>query len=196
MILRAKNKLVVGLTGSMLSGKSTALSYFAKNGTDVLSADDIVRQLYQTPAVQKRLTAWFGSCEPAAVARRVFAHPQDRQKLEKYLHPQVLKQAAQYIKQSSHKLIVFEVPLLFEAGWNKLTDLNIVVLGDGKTLSARLKARGIPAAEYKRRVAGQMPEAEKARRADIVLTNRGTKTDLGLKIKRLCQAFETIYEVK
>ncbi len=196
MILRAKDKLVVGLTGSMLSGKSTALAYFAKNGADVLSADELVRRLYQMPTVQKRLAAWFGSCDPAAVARCVFAQPQARQKLENYIHPQVLKQAAQYIKQSPHKLVVFEVPLLFEAGWDKLTDLNIAVLGDSKTLPARLKARGVTAAEYKRRIAGQLPEAEKARRADIVLTNRGGKTDLGLKIKRLCQAFETIYEVK
>ena len=196
MILRAKDKLVVGLTGSMLSGKSTALSFFSKNGADVLSADELVRQLYQVPTVQKRLLSWFGSWEPAQVARCIFARPQDRQKLEKYLHPQVLKRAAEYIKQSPHKLVVFEVPLLFEAGWNKLTDLNIVVLGNERTLPSRLKARGITAAEYKRRLAGQLPEAEKARRADIVLDNRGSKTDLGLKIKRLCRAFESIYEVK
>ena len=196
MILRAKDKLVVGLTGSMLSGKSTALSFFSKNGADVLSADELVRQLYQVPAVQKRLLSWFGSWEPAQVARCIFARPQDRQKLEKYLHPQVLKLAAAQIKQSDKRLIVFEVPLLFEAGWNKLTDLNIVVLGDERTLPSRLKARGITAAEYKRRLAGQLPEAEKARRADIVLANRGSKTDLGLKIKRLCRAFEAIYEAK
>ena len=104
--------------------------------------------------------------------------------------------AAAQIKQSDKRLIVFEVPLLFEAGWNKLTDLNIVVLGDERTLPSRLKARGITAAEYKRRLAGQLPEAEKARRADIVLANRGSKTDLGLKIKRLCRAFEAIYEAK
>ena len=171
----------------MLSGKSTALSFFSKNGADVLSADELVRQLYQVPTVQKRLLSWFGSWEPAQVARCIFARPQDRQKLEKYLHPQVLKRAA---------LVVFEVPLLFEAGWNKLTDLNIVVLGDERTLPSRLKARGITAAEYKRRLAGQLPEAEKARRADIVLANRGSKTDLGLKIKRLCRAFESIYEAK
>ena len=196
MILRAKDKLVVGLTGSMLSGKSTALSFFSKNGADVLSADELVRQLYQVPTVQKRLLSWFGSWEPAQVARCIFARPQDRQKLEKYLHPQVLKLAAAQIKQSDKRLIVFEVPLLFEAGWNKLTDLNIVVLGDERTLPSRLKARGITAAEYKRRLAGQLPEAEKARRADIVLANRGSKTDLGLKIKRLCRAFESIYEAK
>lgn len=196
MNLRAKEKLVVGLTGSILSGKSTALSYFARNGAEVISADELVHGLYQTPAVQKQLAKWFGSWEPAAVARCVFAHPAQRQKLEQYLHPKVLKLAAERIKHTDKQLVVFEVPLLFEAGWDRLTDLNIVVLGDEDSLPARLKQRGLTLAEYKRRLAGQLPEREKVRRADLVLANRGSKTDLGLKIQRLCKGLEYIYGVK
>lgn len=196
MNLRAKDKLVVGLTGSILSGKSTALSYFARNGAGVISADELVRQLYQAPAVQKQITRWFGSCKPAEVARCVFADEPARRKLEKYLHPKVWALAAKQIKQAPQPIIVFEVPLLFETGWNRKTDLTITLLGDERTLPARLKARGLTLAEYKRRVAGQLPESEKVRRADIVLANRGSKTDLGLKIKRLCQALNTIYALK
>ncbi len=196
MILRAKDKWVIGLTGSMLSGKSTALAYFAKNGAEVLSADEIVRSLYQQTAVQKRLINWFGSCEPATVARCVFADEKAREKLEKFLHPKVLAVAAEAVKKSPKRLFVFEVPLLFEAGWDKLTDLNIVVLGNPATLKERLKARGVTLAEYKRRLAGQLPEKEKAHRADMVLSNWKDKKDLGLKIKRLCLAFESIYGVK
>ena len=196
MNLRAKDKLVVGLTGSILSGKSTALSYFARNGAGVISADELVRQLYQAPAVQKQIVRWFGSCKPAEVARCVFADESARRKLEKYLHPKVWALAAKQIKQAPQPIIVFEVPLLFEAGWNRKTDLTITLLGDERTLPARLKARGFTLAEYKRRVAGQLPESEKVRRADIVLANRGSKTDLGLKIKRLGQALNTIYALK
>ncbi len=196
MNLRAKEKLVVGLTGNILSGKSTALSYFAQNGAEIISADELVRSLYQQPAVQKQLQKWFGSWEPAAVSRCVFTQELQRRKLEKYLHPKVLKQAAELIRKTPKKLVVLEVPLLFEAGWDKLTDLTITVLGNPDQLASRLKARGLTAAEYKRRLAGQLPENEKIRRADIVLANRGTKIDLGLKIKRLCKAFESIYGVK
>ena len=176
MILRTKDKLVIGLTGSILSGKSTALAFFARNGAFTVSADELVRDLYRTAPVQKKLTAWFGSYEPAVVAGQVFRQPQARVKLE--------------------KIAVFEVPLLFEAGWDKLTDLNIVVLGDPRMLRARLKARGLTLAEYKRRLAGQMPEKEKVRRADIILSTREGKEALGLKVERLCRAFESIYGVK
>lgn len=196
MNLRAKEKLVVGLTGNILSGKSTALSYFAQNGAEIISADELVRALYRTLAVQKQIIKWFGSCDPVQVARCVFPQQSQRRKLEKYLHPKVLALAAKQIKKTSKKLIVFEVPLLFETGWDQLTDLNIVVLGDAEKIAARLKKRGLTAAEYERRLAGQLPETEKMRRADIVLSNRSSKTDLGLKIKRLCKAFESIYGVK
>ena len=147
MNLRVKNKLVLGLTGSMLSGKSTALNFFAQNGAAVLSAD-------------------------------------------------VLKAAAKQIQQSANNFFVFEVPLLFESGWDKLTDLNILILGDKRTLSARLQERGITQAEYNRRIAAQLPEDEKARRADIVIANCAGKTDLNLKIKRLIRAITFIYGVK
>lgn len=196
MNLRVKDKLVLGLTGSMLSGKSTALNFFAQNGVEVLSCDEIVRELYKKTAVQQKLSAWFGSFQPAQVAKAVFHNQAARLKLEAFLHPLVLQTAAQKIKQSAHTCFVFEVPLLFEAGWDKLTDLNILVLGDKRTLPARLKERGVTLAEYNRRIAAQLPEDEKARRADIVLANCGSKADLGLKIKRLIRAITFIYGVK
>lgn len=196
MILRAKDKLVVGLTGSILSGKSTALSYFARYGAGTVSADELVRELYQTPAVRKKLLAWFGSAEPAEVARRVFADEEGRRRLEACLHPKVLALAAKRVKSCANTVVVVEVPLLFEAGWDRLTDLNVVVLGNRRTLAKRLRARGITCAEYKRRLETQLPEKEKALRADIILANRGNKTDLGLKVKRLCRAFEYIYGAK
>ena len=196
MNLRVKDKLVLGLTGSMLSGKSTALEFFAQNGAEVLSCDEIVRGLYTRPAVRKQLSAWFGSFQPARVAKAVFNNQSVRLQLEAYLHPLVLKEASQKIKQSVNTFCVFEVPLLFETGWDKLTDLNILVLGDKRTLPARLKERGISRAEYSRRIAAQLPEDEKARRADIVLANCGSKADLGLKIKRLIRAITFIYGVK
>ena len=196
MNLRAKDKLVVGLTGNMLSGKSTVLAYFAQNGAEVISADELVRSLYQTPAVQKQITKWFGLCDSAQIAQCVFSKESQRRRLEKYLHPKVLKQAAAQIRQSAKRIIVFEVPLLFEAGWDKLTDLNIVVLTDKNTIPARLKTRGVSLEEYKKRLAGQMTESEKVRRADIILANRGSKTDLGLKVKSLYKALESIYGLK
>jgi len=196
MSLRAKNKLVVGLTGGIASGKSAALEYFARNGAQTLSADDIVRKLYQTSAVQNKLRAWFGSCDPSAVAARVFSDEEARKKLERFLHPLVLKEASRRIHASPRAFIVFEVPLLFEAGWDKQTDLNVLVVGSPEGLDARLKARAITREEYARRASAQMPDAEKARRANVLFFNGSSKEELGRKVERLCQALKYIYGIK
>lgn len=196
MTLRAENKLVVGLTGGIASGKSTALAYFAQNGADTLSADGLVRELYQTPAVQKQLAEWFGTYERAEVAKRIFSDEEARKKLEKFLHPLVHDLAVARIRASQKPFVVFEVPLLFEAGWDKLTDMNVLVVGDPAALDARLAARGITRAEYDRRLAAQMPDSEKALRANVLFFNGGTKEDLALKVQRLCQALGYIYGFK
>lgn len=196
MKLSRKNTWVVGLTGNMASGKSVALSYFAKQGALTLSADELVRQLYASDEVQKKLISWFGSCESSKIAQEVFNNSSSREKLEKFLHPKVLKLAREEIKKTTRSLIVFEVPLLFEAGWNKFTDLNVLVVGNPHTLKQRLQARRVTVAEYKRRIIAQMPDSEKARLADVILFNGGSKKDLGLKIERLCKAFRYIYGLK
>lgn len=196
MTLRVKNKLVMGLTGGIASGKSAALAYFAQNGADTLSADELVRELYQTPAVQKRLTEWFGSHDAAQVAGRIFSDDEARKKLEDFLHPLVHDMAVKRIHASQKPFVVFEVPLLFEAGWDKLTDMNVLVVGAPETLDARLAARGISREEYERRLAAQMPDSEKARRADVLFFNGGSKEDLALKVQRLCQALGYIYGFK
>lgn len=196
MTLRVKDKLVIGLTGGIASGKSTALAFFAQNGADTLSADDLVRELLQVPAVQKQLEEWFGSHDAAEVASRVFSDEAARKKLEDFLHPQVHGLAVKRIHASDKPFIVFEVPLLFEAGWDKLTDLNVLIVGNPETLDERLKERNISREEYDRRAAAQMPDHEKARRANVLFFNGGPKEDLGLKVQRLCQALGYIYGFK
>ena len=196
MTLRVKNKLVAGLTGGIASGKSTALAYFAENGADTLSADDLVRELYKTPAVQKQLAEWFGTYDAAQVAERIFSDDKARKKLEDFLHPLVPDMAVRRIHASAKPFVVFEVPLLFEAGWNKLTDLNILVVGDPQMLDERLAARGLSRQEYERRRSVQMPDSKKARLANVLFFNGGSKEDLGLKVQRLCRALEYIYGFK
>ena len=196
MTLRVKNKLVAGLTGGIASGKSTALAYFAENGADTLSADDLVRELYKTPAVQKQLAEWFGTYDAAQVAERIFSDDKARKKLEDFLHPLVYDMTVRRIHASAKPFVVFEVPLLFEAGWNKLTDLNILVVGDPQMLDERLAARGLSRQEYERRRSVQMPDSKKARLANVLFFNGGSKEDLGLKVQRLCRALEYIYGFK
>lgn len=189
-----QDKWVIGLTGSMLSGKSTALACFARCGAQTISCDEIVRQLYTSPRVLARLKRVLGTSDKEQIAQRVFTDPQERKILEQILHPLVLKEVRARIKQSTQSVVVVEIPLLFESGWDKLTDLNIAVLADPKTLPARLKGRKITKAEYVRRTRHQMPDEVKAQRADVVFYH-ATKAQLTQSVICLWRAMNLLHAV-
>lgn len=184
---------VVGLTGGMASGKSTVLAAFKACGVFTVSADDLARQVRAQAPVQEFLRQEFGSADPAAIAQQVFSHPQKRQVLEAHIHPLVWQEAQKQLAASGARWAVFEVPLLFESGWDKYMDLTLLVLAGEENLSARLKERGLTREDYLSRLKNQWSPAQKAARADVILTNRFTKTDLEQKVCRLARALDTIY---
>ena len=186
-------KHLIGLTGSIASGKSTVLSCFEKLGAQTLSADKLVRELYQKPQVRKRLEEWFGSADRAKVAKAVFSSAMARRKVEQFLHPLVWRLAQEKLAGCTKPWAIFEVPLLFEKSWDERMDMTLLVVADPKTLPARLKERGFSLAAYERRRQIQLPEEEKIRRADVVIYNRGSKQALNAKIKDLYQALNTFY---
>lgn len=186
---------VMGLTGSMLSGKSTALAYFKQAGAEVISCDEIVRQLYTRSAVCTRLQKVFGTDKPAELAQLVFNSKDKRHKLEQILHPLVKREVRARIKQSVRKLVVVEVPLLFEAGWEKQMDLTVCILADEQTLPARLKGRKLSRAEYERRLKTQLPPFEKAARADVVFFHTN-KAQLKKSVTRFCNVFRVVHNIK
>lgn len=193
MTKRQVPKRLVGLTGSIASGKSTVLAYLSRCGAQTLSCDELVQELYQTAPVQRQLKEWFGSARPEEVSRVVFSSQAARRKLERFLHPRVWKLARQRLAACSKTWAVLEVPLLFEAGWQDRMDLTILVAAGARTLERRLRARGLSKAQYQSRVKTQLPQEEKMRLADLILYNEGPKQILAAKTKRLYQALETFY---
>lgn len=177
----------------MASGKSTVLAGLAKRGAFVLSADELVRELYKTAPVRKQIEKWFGSAEPAQVAQAVFTCEKNRAKLEKFLHPLVWGLAQQKLSACPNTWAVLEAPLLLEAGWEDKMDLTVLISAPESTLSKRLHARGISPREYQLRRSSQLSEAEKISRADIVIFNDTTPRALDKKIGHLYQALENLY---
>lgn len=186
---------VLALTGSMLSGKSTALDFFRENGASVLSADVVVEQLYQQEYVRQKLKKLLGTADKKKIAKIVFQDENERQQLEQSLHPLVLKHIRSFIKQAQTGLVVLEIPLLFEAGWDNLFDLVIVVASDPQTLPSRLADRGFTPEEYESRISHQWPEEKKIQAADLVLFHKN-KIDLKTKINRLCQTLACLRKVR
>lgn len=196
MNLKNPKKITVGLSGGILCGKTTALSAWEKAGAFVLSCDELVREISVRPAVQKKITAAFGTCEPAALAHNVFSNAAARRRLEKIVHPLVYKELAARLNKSTQPVRVVEVPLLFEARWEKFFDVTVALLTPEKLLAARAKQRGIGRADWAARRQAQLPQTQKAARADICILNDGTKKDLSDKIKNLQNALSKIYNVK
>ncbi len=195
MSFHVKTKLVIGLTGSMLSGKSTALAYFKQCGADVISCDEIASELYTCPAVLAKIKAALGTADKAQLTALVFKNAAKRKALEQILHPLILKQVQARIKVCKQHLVVVEVPLLFEAGWDKFMDLSVTVLADPNTLPARLQGRKLSRAQYLRRTRFQLKDAEKAVRADVVFFHT-TKAQLKQSVTRLCRALNLLHVKK
>jgi dephospho-CoA kinase len=172
----------------MAAGKSEALAALKRLGAATLSADRVVHDLYDDPAVRDAVLARWGDAvrdgdgvNRRAIAERVFASDAERTWLEGLLWPRVGKaihawHAEQERRQPPPAAVVVEVPLLFEAGMDALFDATIAVIADDEVRTERAAARGLGSVDE--RTARQLPQADKARRADHVVSNSGTLTEL------------------
>ena len=178
----------VGLTGGVGAGKSTALAELERLGAATLSTDAVVHDLYGSDELRAAVVERFGPevapngrVDRAALATRAFANAEDRAWLEGMLWPRVgARIAAWREEQRSHEpppvAMVVEVPLLFESGMEDAFDATIAVVAAEDVRSQRAAARGHEAVGE--RVARQLPQDEKARRADHAVRNNGSRTEL------------------
>jgi dephospho-CoA kinase len=179
----------VGLTGGMGAGKSTALAALQELGTQVLSTDAVVHELYGDERVRDAvIERWGEDVAPAGVidrsvvATKAFAGgEQERRWLEALLWPLVGARIAgwlEYIRalRPAPPAAVVEVPLLFEAGMEKGFDATIAVIAEEQTRRLRAERRGHALADE--RAARQLTQAEKAQRATFVVHNDGSVEDL------------------
>jgi dephospho-CoA kinase len=178
----------VGLTGGVGSGKSTALEVLERLGAATLSTDAVVHDLYASDEVRDAVVDRFGpavardgAVDRAALAARAFATAEDRAWLEGLLWPRVGKRIAAWRAEQLERdpppvALVVEVPLLFEAGMEGAFDATIAVVADEEVRARRAAGRGHEAADE--RVARQLPQVEKATRADHAVVNDGTIEEL------------------
>jgi dephospho-CoA kinase len=172
--------LIVGLTGSIGMGKSTAASILKSFGLPVHNADQAVHALLEKGGKAVRPVAKIfpeavknNAIDRAVLGKMVFGKPAQLKKLEKILHPLVVNAERAFIKQAKRDglaAVVLEIPLLFETGAEKRCDITICVSAPKAVQKARvLKRKGMTAARFKAILARQMPAAEKCRRADFVV---------------------------
>jgi dephospho-CoA kinase len=178
----------VGLTGGLGAGKSTALRALERLGAVTLSTDAVVHELYASDAVRDAVVdRWGAEVAPGgvvgrpAIARHVFAAPDERAWLEGLLWPLVGERVAAWYADVGARTpppaaAVVETPLLFEAGLESRYDATIAVVADEAVRAERAAARGHAAVDE--RAARQLSQEEKAARATYVVANHGTIEDL------------------
>jgi dephospho-CoA kinase len=183
--------VLLGLTGGIGAGKSTALAAFERLGCPTLSSDAIVHALYLEPDVRSAVVERFGpgvlgddgEVARGRLAARVFADDIARRWLEQLLHPRVAAAVAEWRREQESArpgaLLVHEVPLLYEAGLADRYDAVVLITASDDVRRARVPER------FDERAAAQLPEAEKVARADHVYVNDGTPAELERWVEEL-----------
>ena len=173
--------LILGLTGSIASGKSTASAALRRMHVPIHDSDKAVHDLMQAggraiPAIRAAFPSVIdaaGAVDRRKLGALVFADPSALKRLEAILHPLVARARDEFLRSQARrgaKLVVLDVPLLFEIGLDHICDLSVTLVVPPRVQEARvLRRSGMTRAKLAGIRARQMPDHEKARRADIAI---------------------------
>lgn len=190
--MKRQKKRIIGLTGSIGSGKSTVSARLAKLGANVLDADAVSRALLEpgggcfdavVRAFGTEILRSDGTIDRKALAAVVFADEARRAALNDIVHPRVKErmtfEAERLLSEQPETPVILDVPLLFETGMDAGVDETVFVYAPDYARIARIVARDGCTPEHARlRMAAQMPQEEKRRLADVTLDNSGTIAEL------------------
>jgi dephospho-CoA kinase len=188
-------RLIIGVTGGIASGKSTFLSILGDSGFVTISSDDIVKKLYEKDAPGykelvklgvKGLLDKDGNINKDALRKMVFSDTARKAEIEKLIHPLVIKEIQAQVQANSTKNIAVEIPLLFEAGLEKMCTHTVTVYADEHMMIDNISARyGITKEEAQKMIYSQMDMQTKMQKSDFVVMNKGTVEDLRNKTLEL-----------
>lgn len=192
----------IGLTGSIACGKSTVSAYLASLGCTIVDADAISRALTADggaalPAVRQAFgdSVFRGeSLDRRALGQLVFSDFQKRDELNAILHPLILREIARQLDalDAPEKLVIGDIPLLYECGMQTLFDAVWVVSVPRETQIERLALRdGLDRTQAEQRIDAQMPLSQKEKLADAVIHTDGTieqtQRQIDALLRRLAQ---------
>lgn len=192
--------LIIGLTGSIGMGKSTAAAHLRARGIAVFDADAEVHRLYAGAAVAPIEAAFPGTTANGTVDRMALStalggSAEAFATLEAIVHPLVREAERAFLHRQHGKrarFAVLEIPLLFETGGDRLVDSVVVLTTDAATQRARVLARpGMTEARLTALLERQMSDAEKRARADFVVDTSGPVADTRAQID---QVLETLLD--
>lgn len=181
--------LLLGVTGNIGTGKSTAIRIINELGWPVISCDAVNRELLE----EDETKAWLAEilrCDYQKIDRQlireaIFNDEEARKQVESLLHILIWKRVEQFYQEQTSALVFVEVPLLFETNWYRRFDGTILISSDRERIYERLRtSRGMSDEEITAVLASQMDDEVKKQMADIVIDNNGNVGKLANLIEK------------
>jgi len=190
--------LRIGITGQIGTGKSEVASIFEDHGAVVISADEVGKDVVENDQrVLHKLAREFGSdiltptgkLRRKLLGKRALNNPADKEKLDKIVHPPLLKELERRVKdaEKSSDLVVIDAALLIDWSWHKKVDLTILVHAGYYIKIARLLKKGYSLDEARMRLSSQKKYNELRRHSDIVIFNNKDKKYLQMRVEKVLQ---------
>lgn len=192
--------MIIGLTGSIATGKSTVATMLKNKGYAIVDADEIARQVVEPGSpVLSEITEVFGqevlkadgSLDRELLGHRIFTNEEERKKLNAIMHPAVrkemLRQKDEWLLNGA-RTVIMDIPLLFESKLQSFVEKVLVVSVSPSIQRARLMERNhLTEEEADARIRSQMPIAEKEDLADAVIFNNGTREETEVQLTSILQ---------
>ena len=188
--------MIIGLTGGIASGKSTVSKYLAEKGFKVYDADKIAKNISEEKYVQEEIITTFGdkildrngNVDRKKLKEIVFENKDKLEKLNGIIHPKVIDFYKKLKEKNTDEMIIFDVPLLFESGLDKICDKILVVISDYEVQLDRIVERDKIDRELASKIVkAQLSNEERIKKADVVIENNSNLEDLFEKVERFCE---------
>jgi dephospho-CoA kinase len=190
---------VVGVTGGIGSGKSAATAEFEKLGITVVDADVVARQVVMpgTPCLQaiaehfgNQLLTEGGELNRKALRQRVFSNPEEKEWLNRLLHPAIRQEIISQLEQADSPYVILSAPLLLENGLEKYCQRVLVVdVPESLQISRTIHRDDSPKSEVEAIMKAQLSRNERLKRANDVLNNDGSLEQLEQQVLQLHQRY-------
>ena len=190
--------IIVGLTGSVGTGKSTVANFFKELGAYVIDWDELAREVVRPHSrAWKEIIECFGkdvlnenlTINRQKLAKIVFTEKGKVKKLNQIVHPKVFREDERIINEIKNHdpdaLVVKDVPLLFESTHPIFTDKTVVVSASEDTQLKRLEEKGMSRDDARNRIRSQLPLEEKIKSADFVINNDGSLEETKRQVEEI-----------
>ncbi|MCU4137760.1 MAG: Dephospho-CoA kinase [Thermodesulfobacteria bacterium] len=188
----------IAITGSLGTGKSTILKILQNLGFSTFSCDEVVKNLYKDPDIQKKIIEIFGKeilsidgkLNKRKILEKILENNKLKEKLESLFHPLVKEKLLEFIRERKKEKIIFaEVPLLFEVGWEDLFDEIWVITCSPLTQKERILKKGLEEKLGEKLLKLQLSLKEKEKKAHKIIFSEKSFEELEKEIKEMLKEY-------